>query len=609
VLPVLLVPLLRPRSAFIAVVTTLAFGAAGCRCKDDHPYVPYTIGSSSRPSATAEAPPAPSASQAPLPVDGGTFPRVIAQQAPPGTSTWTLGGLSIAAPPGRVFLVGLPMTTPGQPAQVAAFVGDGGSMAGEVVLYRADAGGRVVGPTIVARLPDWLPVGQDCVHMPQLSQIGPTTLWLDMPSVCHRNEPTRKPNRYLAALSASATPGVRAELRVADPAPGERLAIDADGADLDSDGADDLLVQIALEGAPTPLTAATRVTAQLRFLGRAAGMSRDTQEPGQSLRSIAAWQASQAARKETAEHALTSARQIRRLDALLCAEGGAPAITLADGTGIPCADGAAIDDARFAEARALVTLGNMPAAFPLAARLREAKGKAKRAAELDAAIEAQATVRKVSARPLKLMPRVGSVALPMAFDPQGNLLVLAEDGSLVRVDPASGQESPADGPRWTPLAELVGDLKVSDVIDPCRADFLRVRVKGASIGNRDLTVFIPGGSAPGCVPEGALPPQLIDRNGDGLTALVQGEPVTISSDGERAQIAPWPATPGGGGSIRSPDGRWTAIAAPDRVLLRGPDKPEVWRPTVHFSLTSCTVANEAKAVACLLERGIVVLTR
>lgn len=291
---------------------------------------------------------------------------------------------------------------------------------------------------------------------------------------------------------------------------------------------------------------------------------------------------------------------------LLCAESGTAAITLGDGAPINCGDPALGDDARGVEARALMTLGNAPAAFAIATQLREGKSKAKRAVDPDTTIEAQSTVRKVNVKPLKVMPTGNSVALPMAFDASGALIVMNEDGIVVSVDPATGNESTSSAERWNPFAELVGDFKVTDTLDTCKTDFIKVRVKSESAGNRELSLPILGGTSPSCASQAPL--QLLDRNGDGLFALAQGEPIFVTSDGEEAKPAAWPSTAGAAGTARSPDGHWTAITATDRVLLRGPGKPEIWKPQTRVTLTACTVANDAKAVACQLEHGIVLLT-
>lgn len=570
----------------------------GCKCSNDRPYVPYTIDSATPATSSAAAPSAAPSAPALQPIDGGTFARVAAQQAPPGTATWTLGKIPVTAPPGRFFLAGLPS---GEDTAVA-FVGDGGSMAGEVVRYTMTENGRVVGPLTLARLPEWMPVGQDCTHIPGLSQAGPGTLWLDVASVCQKG--VKGPNRYLAAIAFKGEkPGVRIDLKVSDPAPGERLAFDADASDQDKDGVDDLLLQIALEGAPQPLNASQRTSVQLKFFARAAGMSRDTQEPGLGLRNLGSWFASQAARRDAAEGALAQARQARRLQSLICSEHGAPVIAMGDGSPLPCGETSAADELRYAEARALVTRGELAQAFAIAAPWRDAKSRPRRLTDLDKAIEDAASPRKVNGRPLKVNPVPHRTALPIAFDDRGMLLVLSQEG-VVEVDPASGAESPSQAPRWNPLAELVGDMQVHGAGDDCKAGFLWVQIQSSS--PRKLSAATPGSLGPSCAPSALLP--LLDRNADGLTVALQGEPYHIVKEGDRLQPAPWPSSRGGQGTARSPDGRWTALASSDRLLLRGPDRSEVWKPSTRLFLTACTAANDGKAAACLLERGVVLLT-
>ncbi|MDW8252218.1 MAG: hypothetical protein RMJ98_23220, partial [Myxococcales bacterium] len=341
------------------------------------------------------------------------------------------------------------------------------------------------------------------------------------------------------------------------------------------------------------------------FLARPAGMSRDTQEPAQSFRNLGPWYAAQATKRESAEQALLQARQARRLQVMLCSELGAPVITLGDGSPISCGETQAADDLRFAEARALITQGNLAAAFSIAATQRELKTRPRRLADLDAAIEAAAPSKKVNGKPLKVMPVASRVALPIAFDDKGMLQVISEEG-VVQVDPATGAENPSQTPRWNPLAELVGDMKVLGGGDDCKGGFQWVQLQGSGEVQK-LATTIPGNFGVTCISGTRLLP-LLDRNSDGLTVALQGEPIFIPKEGDRAQGTAWPATPGGLGTARSPDGRWTALNSVDHLLLRGPDRNEVWKPTTRFYLTACTVANEAKAAACLLERGAVIFT-
>ena len=82
----------------------------------------------------------------------------------------------------------------------------------------------------------------------------------------------------------------------------------------------------------------------------------------------------------------------------------------------------------------------------------------------------------------------------------------------------------------------------------------------------------------------------------------------VIADGERAEPTEWPKSEPKPGTVRSPDGQWAAYALGDRVLVRGPAKWETWKPQPFFTLNACTIANEGKAVACLLDKGAVLLT-
>src|SRR5437868_611676 len=79
--------------AFIPLLIALA----GCHgCKNDHPYVPYAINDDAGDAETALAGDAGE--------DSGEPSREIsATQAPPGTSRWTTGGITLTAPTGQIF--------------------------------------------------------------------------------------------------------------------------------------------------------------------------------------------------------------------------------------------------------------------------------------------------------------------------------------------------------------------------------------------------------------------------------------------------------------------------------------------------------------------------
>jgi hypothetical protein len=597
----------------LALVATSLVGCRGCD-RDRKPWVPRTFdgaeGAPSAPSASgqrASVSPPPSGSG----VAGGSFPRVVAVAAPPGATSWSLGGMALSAASGRIFIAGLTLAQPpGQPPAVAAFVGDGGSMAGEVVLYRAEPGGGTASSQVtLARLPAWMGAsGAGCNHVVALSQIGPSMLWADVTLRCEKRE-TDAPARWLAALSTANPSPLRFELRAAAPSEGDRALFEADAADRDGDGTDDLLLQVTLDG--NAAQGAGRSVAPLRFLDRPSGMARDTSEPDRTLREAATELMNHAPRKASATETRANALYGRKLYAYLCAEGGAPGVTFGDGTPIRCGGAGMLGDLLYAEARAALALGDVPRAFAMQARIARDAPKSHRGVDLDKALASATTATNVKAQQLRTPIAPWSVALPLAFDAAGKLLVLSPAG-VVTVDPKTGEETPPAAPpppAWTPAAELVGDLRLTRASDPCQASTLQLHVVSSSSSTRSLSTPVLGGSAPSCASADNLPLWLLDRNAEGLVVLLQGEAVGLSADGERTKPAPWPSSPGGRGTVRSPDGAYTALGIGERVLVRGGGaKPQIWRSEPRFSLAGCTVANGGAAVACMLDKGAVLLT-
>lgn len=598
-------PTVRLRPLAPLLTLTLPIAVASCQgCDRNKPYVPYTIDPiasvpSGAPDATASA--APPASGSP---SASAATRIPGTSAPPGATTWTLAGLAMAAPPGRVFAAGVPFDGP-EP-QALVFATDGAATAGDLLLYR----GAGAAPTHVGKLPDWMPGGAGCQHQVQLARVGKATASIEVIALCKSDEP-RRPHRWAAAVAVGERPGVRFELRAAEIPNGARLSIEPDASDRDADGMDDLTVTLALEGMPLPLPAGggARATLTLKLLGRDGALTREPSEPAASLGAIGRWVAAQAAKRDKAEDSMASAIRLRVLASMACAEAGSPIVTLADGAPISCGDlGAALEDLRLAEARALASLGRVGAAAAVTERLRAARPKSKRAADADAAVDAAATPRKAKARPLRATPVPSDVALSLSFEPGGKLLVLTESG-VVRVDPSTLDEEPAAGvAAWSPRAELAGALRLDGGADTCKTERLRVHVRGESNALRELLLPRLGGSAPLCPPSATARAVLLDRDADGAALALLGEPLRVSADGERVETIDWPRGAPRPGTARSPDGQWTALALGDRVLLRGPGKWETWRPQPFFTLNACVAADDAKAVACALDKGAVLLT-
>lgn len=563
--------------ALLAVVPSVL---PGCKCGSDKPFVPYTIDpldAGGAPSTTA----APSAATSAVPAPSGSAARIPGVVPAPGTTSWEIGGLKLQAPPGRVFSAGVAMAD-----GAVVLLTDGAGQSGELIQHKAD------GQTPLLKLPSFLPTGPECQLFPRLHGTGRATVVLDVASVCKNADPAaKKHDRYVVAISLAKQHKV--ELKTLPLGAGSRLDVEVDGADRDGDGQDDVTVQLMLEGAAAGTGPAT---ASLKWTDRDGGFAREPNEPNLSLRLAASWLASQAAKKPDT---VRPARQ-RVLQQMLCGEGAV--VVQADGQGFGCGDPAAIEDLVFAEARGHLAKGALPEALFGLTLLRTTRPKSKRVAELDQAFEAAAKPKKVTARPLKAKPVASQVALPIAFEPDGKLSVLTAEG-VVSVDPATGDEAaPVAGAPFSPFADLVEGMRVEGATDACKTEPILLRIRGG----RELVLPVVGATQPTC--SKAVLPTLLGRNDSGLTVLVGGESFEVPADASKATLATWPVGAGGKGSVRSPSGAFSAVAGHDRVLVRGDGRVETWKPTTFFTLNACTAADGGKAVACVLDAGVVLLT-
>src|SRR5277367_5580651 len=77
---------------------------AGCSkgCGHDHPYVPYSIDSTSTPPAGDDA-----GATSPEEADAASGHARAASVAPPNVSSWTVDGVPVTAPEGFILVLGL----------------------------------------------------------------------------------------------------------------------------------------------------------------------------------------------------------------------------------------------------------------------------------------------------------------------------------------------------------------------------------------------------------------------------------------------------------------------------------------------------------------------
>jgi hypothetical protein len=597
-----------------------AAAAVGCSgCRDDHPYVPYSIEPSGQ--VRAELTPEAGTTSAPvvLPADAGaSFAGEPATVAPPGLSRWPLGGLVLQAPEGHVFVAGV----------VRDFDGDGASDAfaitrpaqgndpGELVFYRGTTPASpdvALPPQDTFAPPATLARAGPCAPVGRLFVAGRRAAFVELGLPCSAH-PTSAPDRWVAVVTGGAPSRVRLAATIVDPPGAPALSVDADTSDRDHDGLDDVTLRVALEGGSAPLEPGPRVTATLAWLDRPAGPSRDAAATEASFATLAATAAVHAKSAKDAPAVPGLVAQTRALWGALCADGGAPRLVGVTGTGaITCGSTRALEDAGLAEVRAWATLGDgLRAALALEraerapasrtpARVTEARGWIAQAAPT-------ATARSV--RAVAAVPLLGRGHEPswgaLAFEPTGKLLVRTRAG-VARVDPEAGDEAAAEGAvAWKPaVSSPDGTARWIESYDACDGVALRATFEtGDDVRDVGLPVAPPLGVR--CAgSRGAPARQLAVAWGPaGLEAIVDGVPVLVAPDLTRAStLASFLGGPAVQGSPQSPDGKTLVVPASVGLVVRGPSRtrllvaPEL--DGTYGEQHDCAVADDGAHVACV----------
>lgn len=611
-----------PTVLFAPTVAALAMAlaTASCRgCHDDHPYVPYAIGSGSPVGdMPGDAAAATVASSAPVEAGADRFASEPALVAPPGLAQWTADGMPLTAPDGAVFAL----------AVVRDFDGDGSSDAfaivrpadgndpGRLVYYRGAptrAPGAPAAPVIFDP-PAELARDASCTPLDRLEVIGGRSVLVELGAQCPMH-PSSAPVRWVAVVGAGATPKVRLAATVSDPAGAPALSIDADTSDRDGDGREDVALRITIEGGGAPLEPGPRVSAMLAWLDRPAGLSRDQGATEASFGSLASTAALHAVRSKEAPAVPGYVSQMRALWRATCAEGGAPRVVGVAGAGaIGCGAGHALESAGLAVVRAYATMGDPLRALLALDRAEHAPAtrtparvaEAQRwVAPLAPAATARA-VRAVAAVPVD--PKGHEPAWgPLAFEPGGKLLVRTAAG-VVRVDPDQGDEAAAGGVDWKPgVTSPDGSVRWIEAYDPC--DGLPLRATFATGGGedmRDVALPVPPPLAGRCAGSRGAPAHAIPIawGPRGLEAIVEGEPVLIATDLTSASpLAAFLDQPAERGSPRSPDGKSYVIPTSAGLLVRGAAGAHLFRARelndAYADQRACVVSDDDTHVACL----------
>jgi hypothetical protein len=605
--------------------------AAGCKgCKDDHPYVPYTIEDEQKAALADEAGtalvPSPGAGED----AGSAFHLRESIVAPPNASRWTLDGLDVNAPPDRVFVLGLTGDFDGDGAKDAVALveradaapsdagGDAGTVdPGELVLYRG-SGATLGSPQLIA-VPPALRLGAPCTPRRRLSQAGKHTIAFETGAACEAANGAAGA-RYVAAIVVSAADArLHFHATLLDPPNAPALTVDIDGSDRDADGLDDIALRVSLEGGAPPFEPGPKVSALVRWFDRPAGMSRDPDEPDASLRALASVAQVRAARTKDAPSVPRYVEQVRSLYRALCVEGGAPRMVDLEG-GRPLACGSAskgLEEAGLAEVRAYAATGDALRAIAALdrAQLPPATHTAPRTTDAQTWIANLATVLAApsSLRALGAVPQIERGHAPswgaLAFDANGKVLIRTTAG-VVRADPVQGDEASADDVKaWRAgVVSPEGAYRWVESYDACDGRSLRTTFApnaGGDLKDVALPIAPPlGGKCASAGAHGELAATLpVAWGARGVEAIVAGEPLLISPDLTRA--TPSVASLGQPvtlGAPRSPNGKILSVPTSLGILVRGARSRLLRAKELeggYLELRDCAVSDDGGRVACV----------
>jgi hypothetical protein len=592
-----------------------------CKCGRDKPYVPYSI--ESTPDGAISVGGDAAAPTAAVVDDAG--PQALALvRAPQGARSVVVDGFTLAAPTGQTFLAASVFDWDGDGSRDAAAVLKADSSTAiatfySVALYRG-AGSGLAPASVIASSPPIAtcppPSGAPSEVPVKLTRRGRSSLVVEVGATCANRMSSRW---LLIGATEGKSPRARFSVGIADPPGAHPLIVEAEPADRDGDGIDDVILRASLEGAAPPFEPGPRVTASLVWLDRSAGLSRDPEEPEASFRAITGPLGARAARAKDAALVPVSVRQLRHLAHALCAEGGAARLVQLAGASLPaCAGSRALEEAGLAEARAHASGGDAlraALAFDRAQRPPAAKTPA-RIKELQGAIEKLAppsdagTTRVCAAvpdEPAREIPSFG----PLAFEPDGHALIRTRAG-VVRADPVHGDEVDAGRPPWPSPIGGEGHPTFAMALSACDGVAIRaVFTKSEGGGGELLLPIVPALGERCVVPRGE--PAIVRPlawGPSGLEAIIAGEPILVSGEAVRASLLAAPLdAPGALGSAKSPDGHFVVVPTGLGLVVRGPGGSRILRAhdfEPYGDLRFCAVSNDGKRVACTKNKRVVV---
>lgn len=588
-------------ASLLASAAVLAAGTNACDgCRNDRPYVPYTIGEGGPP-ATSSAP------LAVLPSSSSGLPPAIAdagESAPPSSTVWETNGLRLRAPEGHHFEHGLFADLDGDQKTDAIVVVRSFSEPTRfsTFLYASTREGPLPLTTTT------LPVSPRAPARHAIAKVGASQVFL---AVGAAPADTTQGARRISLVDLAAEKGkplaakVRMEVTVRDPKDAPDLDVTADPTDRDGDGAQDLAIAFSVHGAQG-------LRASVRFFDRPAGLARDPDAPRADLATIGRSAREKAKKSKEAASALSLVASGIALAKAVCSE--LPGARASDWSlvDVPqCRADDALADMVLAEVVAYASLGRPLAAFaalgrfrgPFLARTKEREKEAERA--LDAAFGASApreikTVRAVPIAQKRHVPSWG----PLAFADDGSLDVVTKDG-VVRVALPSLDEQKSETAPW-PTAVVDGQgARLVEVYDACKGGKLRAtfapRAGDGDGEPRDVALPLEAALVPPCTTSRGEPAEAVPLSfgAKGIELSVGGDLVLVEPGLDRARGLDKPLFQAGPkGAPSSPDGATVALAIGSDVLVVGKSGPRRYRG-IGGTLSGCTVSNDEARIACV----------
>lgn len=332
------------------------------------------------------------------------FAVVTSAQVPGEGRTLTVGGLTLAAEPAERFVSSLALPVAGAVAETWVYrvglagealdllrvVVEAGALRREVIRATAPSTPGCLGASLRATSPRSAVVTARCGARVEARWIS-------------RGDAPRP--RSVVVVEA------------APPGAGEVTA-DVTADDRDQDGVDELRVTLRAGDGPE---------ARLVYIDRSGALARDVAEPAQSLGDATRLATAGARRPASRAAALEAERALVALRRALCAEDGAPRVTVDGIRGVQCGAAGAVRDRARIRFNAMLGLGELPAAEQIARALVAAPEHASAWAEFEASLRLATRLdRGWRARPGPFvgMPldasapgRVGSIAFDLPVRP------------------------------------------------------------------------------------------------------------------------------------------------------------------------------------------------